>query len=320
MTLAQETETQDQESAYIYGLLGSRCGYSKEIEDEIMRGAVDIHVHAMPCTIERVWDEIEVARAASQAGMRALVFKCHHSASSARSILVQRAVDEWREAQNNARYTPLKVIGGVVLNRALGGINPYAVEASIKFGGKYVWMPTLDSEHHHRATGKAGPGITVFEDGHLRPEAKEVLKLVAENRQVLGLAHLSTPDRLALIDEARAMGVEKIVVDHPQLAITKATVEEQKEMVDRGALIGLYYQGCVPNIMNLTIRFSEVMRLIEMVGPQKLVVGTDLGQLQNPHPVEGMRLFIRTFLSFRVPKERLITMFQRNAARLLDLD
>lgn len=310
----------DAESAYIYGLLGSRCGYKREDEEAIMRGAIDIHCHALPCTIERVWDEIEVARAASQAGMRAIVMKCHHAPSSARTLLVQRAVGEWVERQGDPNLKPVQVIGGVVLNRSLGGLNPHAVEASIRFGGKYVWMPTLDSDHHHKMTGKPGEGLKVFEDGKLKSEAREVLRLVAENRQVLGLAHLSTPDRLALIEEARAYGVTKIVVDHPQLAITKASVEEQKEMVDRGAWIGLYYQGCVPNIMNLTIRFSEVMRLLEVVGPGRLVVGSDLGQLQNPHPVEGLRLFIRTFLSFRVPKEDLITIFQRNAARLLDLE
>jgi len=77
----------------------------------------------------------------------------------------------------------------------VGGLNPAAVDASVKLGGRMVWMPTMSAQHHiaffggsHFGTGMkgktpaAGPpqGLTVLDGtGGLRPEVREILQLIA---------------------------------------------------------------------------------------------------------------------------------------------
>ena len=50
----------------------------------------------------------------------------------------------------------LEVFGGINLSRAVGGINPAAVEEMAKITGGFgriVWMPTSDAENVVRASG-----------------------------------------------------------------------------------------------------------------------------------------------------------------------
>jgi len=48
------------------------------------------------------------------------------------------------------------VIGGIVLNRAVGGINPAAVESALQLGAKHVWMPTVDAATTPARFGSTG--------------------------------------------------------------------------------------------------------------------------------------------------------------------
>src|SRR6266508_2700417 len=55
------------------------------------------------------------------------------------------------------RLSPsLDVLGGVVLNRYVGGINPAAAEAALRLGGRCIWFPTMDADAHARAFGSTG--------------------------------------------------------------------------------------------------------------------------------------------------------------------
>lgn len=62
--------------------------------------------------------------------MKAVVLKCHHGYTSDRAYFVRKAVPG------------IGVYGGVVLNNAVGGINPFVVEAAITYGTKIVWLPS----------------------------------------------------------------------------------------------------------------------------------------------------------------------------------
>src|ERR1700682_4450570 len=94
-------------------------------------GAIDTHVHSAPDTIARKQDDIELARTAAAAGMRAIVLKSHHFPTADRAALAQRYVEG------------VIVLGGLVLNAtAAGGLNPEAVRSAITVGGKVFWLPT----------------------------------------------------------------------------------------------------------------------------------------------------------------------------------
>src|SRR4051812_40727043 len=80
------------------------------------QGAIDFHVHSEPDVFGRSMDDIDVAVLASRKGMRGLVLKNHVTMTADRAVLVMKIVPG------------IEVFGGIVLNNAVGGINPAAVE------------------------------------------------------------------------------------------------------------------------------------------------------------------------------------------------
>ena len=48
---------------------------SVKLSQELLKGAIDIHMHCMPDTVQRRMDEIELAEMARDYGMRALLLK-----------------------------------------------------------------------------------------------------------------------------------------------------------------------------------------------------------------------------------------------------
>jgi hypothetical protein len=160
----------------------------------MLAGAIDIHVHSSPDDRPRSVDAIEVARLAQSAGMRAIVLKNHYDSTAPLAWIVSRVAPG------------IQVLGGVALNRPVGGINPAAVEHMVRVSGglgRVVWMPTFDSENNVRTAKENRPFVPVMRDGALRPEVKEVIDLIAAHGLVLATGH-STPDEaLALLRESR---------------------------------------------------------------------------------------------------------------------
>src|SRR6516162_3044576 len=109
-----------------------------------MQGAVDVHVHSEPDLFPRIADDVGVARHAASLGLRAISLKCHSERTTSRAYLTQQLVPG------------IQVVGGIVLNRAVGGINPTAVEAALQLGARHVWMPTVDAANHARTFGSTG--------------------------------------------------------------------------------------------------------------------------------------------------------------------
>ena len=63
------------------------------IENELLEGAIDCHIHAYPDFVHRSQDMIQIAIDASKAGMRALAFKDHWNISANAAYLAQRHID-----------------------------------------------------------------------------------------------------------------------------------------------------------------------------------------------------------------------------------
>ena len=62
--------------------------------EELLRGAVDLHVHSSPDIIERLLDHVELARQARDAGFKAMVVKCHQMGTADRVYFVRKFVGE----------------------------------------------------------------------------------------------------------------------------------------------------------------------------------------------------------------------------------
>ena len=111
----------------------------------------------------------------------------------------------------------IEIFGGVALNHSVGGLNAEAVRQMVAFSGgrgKVVWLPTFDAEFWMTRAGDPGAFVPVMRNGEMDPALGEIFDLIAEHDLVLAMGHSSPEEVLALIPEARARGVEQILVTH----------------------------------------------------------------------------------------------------------
>jgi len=115
-----------------------------KLDLDLLEGATDLHLHAGPSVFPRLMDAVETAKAARASCMRGVVIKHHHTPTVDRGYFVHKAVPE------------IEVYGGVTLNYAAGGLNPFAVDSALRLGGKIVWMPSVDAQNHKTHFGELG--------------------------------------------------------------------------------------------------------------------------------------------------------------------
>ncbi len=278
---------------------------------KLIEGSIDVHIHGGPeAYVTRLYDELEMAIKACEAGMQAIVFKCHSSPSTRSASIVQKVVNQWADEHKKKK---LEVLGGVVLNYEVGGLNPSAVAASIAMGGKMVWMPTRDASHHKRASGETG-GIDVLDsNGNVTPQLKEIFSLIAESDAVLSLTHQSTRERLTLIDEAKKSGIKRIEVGHPLQAKTRMTMEQMKIAADKGAYLGMYCLNFEPQHWS----WELFMQAVKEIGCEKIIAATDSGNYQFSSPVDLLRVFITGMLDRGISDKDVETMVKTNPRNLL---
>jgi uncharacterized protein DUF6282 len=285
-----------------------------------MNGAVDVHVHSEPDLFPRIADDVGVARHAAAMGLRAISLKCHSERTTSRAYLAQQMVPG------------IQIVGGIVLNRAVGGINPAAVEAALQLGAKHVWMPTVDAANHARTFGSTGAydkqastmanakdvGIEVFDaEGTPIDGLYDVLELTAEHRAILSTCHLSVREIELLVPAARERGVEKIMITHPFFKVPNLDLDTLKRLVAQGAYAEFGY--CTVSPMWNHASLARVVEAIEAVGPEHSILMSDAGQRHNPMPAEALRVFAQSVHESGITEEDVERMIKHNPLELLEL-
>ena len=290
-----------------------------EKTDYILDAGVDIHTHAGPDFYPRSVDQFELAENSKNERMAAVVFKNHFCPTYfAAEEVAQRIPD-------------IKVFGGLVLNNYVGGLNVYAVDLAVKAGAKIIWMPTLSEANHlayygandfimqtHRVPLRSqGPGLTICEDDRLKPEVYEILEVIAASEAILATGHVSSREALVLVREASAMGVERILVNHPDDRVSAIPQDDQLEMIRHGAILEQALITTMPGWGDLTIK--GIVARIRTLGAEHCVLVTDFGQSHHEIPTEGLKRFIRELLASGISPEEIHVMLCTNPCRLLGL-
>jgi Family of unknown function (DUF6282) len=285
-----------------------------------MRGAVDVHVHSEPDLFPRIADDMGVARHAAALGLRAISLKCHSERTTSRAYLTEQIVPG------------MQVVGGIVLNRAVGGINPAAVEAALQLGARHVWMPTVDAAYHARTFGSTGAydkqsstvanctdsGIEVFDaDGKPIDGLIDLLDLVAHYRAILSTCHLSPIEVELLVSTARERGVEKIMITHPFFKVPGLELEALERLVAQGAYAEFGY--CTVSPMWNHAPVTRVVDAIKSIGPEHSILMSDAGQRHNPMPAEALRVFAQSVFESGISEEDIQRMIKDNPLQLLEL-
>lgn len=292
------------------------------IIDRLLEGAIDFHVHASPDPVERRrLDALDLARQAREAGMRAVVIKSHNYGTSPLAYAINRVVPGF------------SLIGSIVLNSAVSGLNPEAVEVVVAMGARVIWMPTYSSvvDTKRRQANMASIPVTdraiaqkgislLGEGGELLPEVVSILEVIKEANAVLSTGHVSLPEIYALVEAARGLSI-MVTVTHPlnRNYGTELTLQQQLELASKGALMEHCFLDFMPPPYG-GLEITVLAEHIKSVGAEYCLLCTDFGQYQNPTPLEGFRMMLAKLLKVGISEAELEVMIKTNPCRLLSLE
>jgi uncharacterized protein DUF6282 len=289
----------------------------------LLHGAYDLHVHINPDVIGRRISDVELARRFAELGMAGFVLKSHYVPTAERAAVVRAVVPE------------INTLGAIVLNNPVGGLNAVAVEIAAREGARIVWMPTTDAlneekEHAMRPAGTKLPlwaklqaelherGIApppvpvVNENGAVLSETRTVLKVIARHQLVLATGHLGRDEIFAVVDAALEEGVRHIIVTHPDYPTQNLSIEEQKELAERG----VFLERCVAPSYSGKVDWGRMFAAIRATGPQHAVLSTDMGQPANPPVEDGLGIIADRLFEAGFSDEEVHTMAVANSVLL----
>jgi len=296
-----------------------------EPDRELIRGVIDMHLHAAPCLFDRPFDEIEIATEARDAGYRGLVLKSIFSMNADRVELVRKVVPG------------IELFGSIVFNHTVGGLNPSAMRAAIGFGAKVAWLPTVHAQRHveffgmptYPWLGERNPSLShllkeerkplrlLDDEGKLVKEATEIIELAADAGVVIGTGHVSAEEIFPTLIRAKEIGFKKMICTHVGWHATAWSRDEMMRMADLAATLEFTVNPCMPARQQANPKdFADHIRA---VGAERCILASDLGQRDNAHPVEGFRMFLRMMRNYGINDAELNLLTRSNPARLLDL-
>jgi hypothetical protein len=291
--------------------------------DEILKGAIDPHVHSGPSIAKRSLDHLELVRQMSEAGFVAVVTKDHDYAGVATAALITAHFPELRT----------KIFSGIVLNNVVGGMNPYAVEHTAAMGGKIVWMPTLAAENHLRwektatwshpaSTTKmrpASPVPVLDAAGKVRDDVKEVLDVIARNDMVLASGHIHVSETWLVFEEAQRRGVKRLIFTHPE-DIVGASLNDVKGIAAMGAFVEHSLAMFLGKRVVEGRTGPDLRRQIDAAGIDSTILCSDLGQVGNDSPLRGFQRGVELCMDLGYEDADIHKMVSTNAARVLGLN
>lgn len=288
---------------------------------DLLVGAVDLHVHPGPSPFPRRIGIYEAAQQAKDAGFRAIFVKSHHHSMVSDIHAIRAAVGS----------LPIPVYSGVALNNQVGGLNPYAVELALQQGGRIVWFPTIASQKHicvHSDELKFPSATTTMrkdlpvqirdEDGQVRPEVRDILALIKDHDAILTGGHLDVPDIDLLVRTAHEMGLQRILVNHPNF-VTGASPEQCAEWAALG--VKFEHSLCMYDERSTFFhwKIDVLLDYIKAVGVERTLLCSDLGQQNNPLPVEAYASVVRALLDAGVSHAEIKLLVGGNAGELAEL-
>lgn len=279
-----------------------------------LEGVIDMHVHTNPDLRFRAYDDFELTDAGVRAGARAIVIKSHQGSTVERAYLCNRYN---KQVHGGNGFT---MFGGITLNKAIGGINPDAVESGLKLGGKVIWLPT-QSAKNHLAKMKKDPsaGVDIVRDGKVVPALNDIFGLIKDFNAVLGTAHASPGECFIVVEAARKAGVKNIVVTHPEWWVVGMSAEDQVRIVkDYNVILERCY---AQNMGGGAYRknLASNLEIIRAVGYQNVMVDTDGGQVENPHWELALAEYMQYLADHGIPLAQIYHMTHTIPAALLGL-
>lgn len=299
------------------GLTGQESQGERSVRDGLLDGVCDIHLHCRPDSRERSVDEFGFMKDAMSAGYRAVMFKSNDFSCHDRAYIIRQALPG------------AECFGSFCMNRVHGDkVNPYAAQKAVQTSGglcRCIWMPTLDAQYQYSSEGRKEPGIPVLDNsGKVLPEVVRVMEICAEADIIFATGHSSPAESITLLEKAREIGVNRIVVTHANSSIWTMTRDQILQCIDLGAYIEYCYLPCLwgegTQMPQYERQSIEDFAAFASIDPSRSFISTDLGQAVMPHPVDGMRDCILKLQGTGMPQRDIDLLVRHNPAWLIGIE
>lgn len=261
---------------------------------DIIRQSYDLHVHIGPEIIPRKFTVDSLIRK-EEGKIGGIALKNHFYPTT--PFIAE------------AKTAKLRLIGSVVLNNFIGGLNIDAIYATSVLGnGPFiVWFPTIHARQFLNNSkweiapewvdkrkqfiarpAKSVSGIRVIDKNEMLTEdALAVLRAIKDTGAILATGHISWQESRMLVKAANRMGITKIIVTHPIYQRINMPIEIQKKLTALGAKI----EHCYSMYSIDKIPMTEITKQIKDVGVKNCILSSDVGQLFSPSPSEALEMF-----------------------------
>lgn len=290
---------------------------------ELLRGAVDNHVHACPHLNGRSVDVFQAVQQAAAAGMRAIGLMDNFANSAGYAALAMRHLGHFG----------VEVFGGIILEPPAGGVSAEAVRIALGYGygagtgARFVSLPTHHTRNIAREEGRSPDFIEacfhVPESGGLPDPLPEIIDLVCAADAVLNTGHISGPEAVRLVEAAAARGCRRMLVpcnyyseeEIRQIVAAGAMAEFSFFFLTHATQVGLTHVDAERHQVE-PVSVPRMARAIRAAGTEHAVLSSDCGVFVLPPPTEGLREFLLLMESAGFSHEELRRMSTDNGAAL----
>ncbi len=282
----------------------------------IVRDAIDIHVHIGPEIIPRKYTVQQLINFES-GKIGGFVLKNHFYPTTP-------FIKELENKKN------LKIFGSIVLNNSVGGLNPEVIFSTAYMTDRpfFVWFPTINARNFLDKSEYEIAPEWVNEKNFIARKAKyikpvkllkkkviEVLKAIKKCKAILATGHISWKETMRLINNARKIGVNKIVVTHPIYQRINMPINKQIILAKKGC----YIEQCYSMYSIDKIPVQKIAQRIKAVGAKSVILSSDVGQTFSPSPSEALTKFAKLLSKEGINYKELYQMMVLNPKKLLSV-
>ena len=268
----------------------------------ILKGSIDLHVHASPDTQERRMDALDAARSAYEHEMGGFVLKSSAYPTAPLAYVLTRM------------YPNLRVEGSISLTNSIGGINPEAVRSSAELGAKIVWIPDFNQSNIPVSSEKLSHDPRIVDDhGQLTHNILEVIDIIGAQKMTLGIGKIPSDSLFLLTKTAFSKKVSKIIVSYDHGSETFTSNFDKLKSCD--VFIEFSFSDYMP--MHSTISPKKMAADIQTMGIGRSIITTGFGDWYHPPPAEGMRMAISAMIGSGLSQNETAILVKDNPYKMI---
>jgi epoxyqueuosine reductase QueG len=284
-----------------------------------LHSVVDMHVHSGTNWVDRLLTDEEAVEDALSSRMGGGLLKSHSHCTLSSCLKIKKHL-----GLSNT------VFASLVLNfeEQLRDINGMCDK--IKKGVRMIYMPTIMSTNDTHFFKRGYKKLSILSNGVLCRSVQKILEVALRYNCTIATGHIGRLERDALLSFCENIGIRTVVVSHPEYFVTEMSLEEQKKIADRWpntlfertlySILDEHQAQLEPGTFPIVPRqLAKLVAAIKQIGPERTVISSDLGQVFNLRPVQGLTRFIKILLGNGLSKEDISIMTKLNPMRCLGL-